>query len=179
MPPPFTYRPSACRIRLLVGQGSVCDRGASDAVIPDTAEWCYPAQALKWRPGCPDEACMSLALPAAGRHDWRDTPVDPGGGRSGGGAARSHGRGDRGAPRAALWRRGTACPGGVLAGALAAPVWPDDDGLHLRGGLRYALALLGEAEQAATWAKTPESAARGCSAPTTQSPCAWHRLWTC
>ena len=68
MPPPFTYGLSPCRIRLLVGQGSVCGRGASEAVIPDTAEWCYPAQALKWRPTCPDEACMSPALPAAGRH---------------------------------------------------------------------------------------------------------------
>src|SRR5829696_8610223 len=68
MPPPFTYGPSPCRIRLLVGQGSVCGRRPPDAVIPDTAEWCYPAQALKWRRVCPDEACMSLALPAAGRH---------------------------------------------------------------------------------------------------------------
>ena len=66
MPPPFTYGPSPCRIRLLVGQGSVCGRGAPDAVFPDTAEWCYPAQARKWRPGCRDEACMSLALPATG-----------------------------------------------------------------------------------------------------------------
>src|SRR5512133_1534980 len=64
MPPPFRYGLSPCRIRLLVGQGSVCGRGAPDAVFPDTAEWCYPAEARKWRPGCRDEACMSLALPA-------------------------------------------------------------------------------------------------------------------
>jgi hypothetical protein len=53
------------------GCWSVKDQSAvvvpPDAVIPDTAEWCYPAQTLKWRRGCPDEACMSLALPAAGR----------------------------------------------------------------------------------------------------------------
>jgi hypothetical protein len=68
MPPPFTYG------RHLVASGcwSAKDQSAvvvpPDAVIPDTAEWCYLAQALKWCPGCPDEACMSLALPAAGRH---------------------------------------------------------------------------------------------------------------
>jgi hypothetical protein len=76
MPPPFTLG------RHLVASGcwSAKDQSAVvmplEAVIPDTAEWCCPAQALKWRPGCPDEACMSLALPATGRHDWRDTPLD-------------------------------------------------------------------------------------------------------
>jgi len=52
--------------------------------------------------------------------------------------------------------------------------------LHSAAGLTVALGLLGEAEQArALGQDTPWSAARACSAPTTQSPCAWRRLWTC
>jgi hypothetical protein len=38
-----------------------------DAVIPDTAEWCYPAQAAKRCPRCPDTVGMtSVAIGASG-----------------------------------------------------------------------------------------------------------------
>jgi hypothetical protein len=67
MPPPFTCGLSP----VASGCWSAKDESAVvvplEAVISVTAEWCYPAQTLKWRRGCPNEACMSLALPAAGR----------------------------------------------------------------------------------------------------------------
>jgi hypothetical protein len=53
MPPSFTNGPSPCRIRLLSPTGQSAVGLSPDAVIPDTAEWCYPAQAAKWCPGCP------------------------------------------------------------------------------------------------------------------------------
>ena len=67
MPPPFTNGPLAVASSVGWPTGQSVVVLPPDAVIPDTAEWCYLAQAAKWRPGCPGTVPMYLAWPVIDR----------------------------------------------------------------------------------------------------------------